>query len=389
MSKKKLAGIIVACTIAISAAIVVAIHSPLTKPDETVKPEYVAVSAYGFAAELFDPQLTALQRESLWGTYEGKQVRWINELEAVAAGEEQGVAWFRNPLDWKRTRVEATFDESQRADLAELREGGLVIYTGILAGFEEAEIRLRDCTIVSLALAPLWWNNEIDTSNKRILVGDEVLCLGPSTYKDATEYDLPKTTAMNRQTGELLWEGKEAKTILMGIDSHYIYTCWLTMNSLGIGGVLVHPTVEAVDKVSGQIVWTSSLPVIPLSLPWCREYLREILGREATLDDCLGFWTVVFVIDEITNKAESSLILLPYRLPLSELAFSYEGVIYRSACAIYGGVGRGCAALQAIDQETGRVLWMTTFQEKGMNDFSVVDGILYVSTDRGVGAFKL
>jgi hypothetical protein len=32
-----------------------------------------------------------------------------------------------------------------------------------------------------------------------------------------------------------------------------------------------------------------------------------------------------------------------------------------------------------------------TFQETGMNDFSIsiVDGILYVSTDEGVGAFQL
>jgi len=32
-----------------------------------------------------------------------------------------------------------------------------------------------------------------------------------------------------------------------------------------------------------------------------------------------------------------------------------------------------------------------TFQEEGMNDFfiSEVDGILYVSTDNGVGAFQL
>jgi hypothetical protein len=32
---------------------------------------------------------------------------------------------------------------------------------------------------------------------------------------------------------------------------------------------------------------------------------------------------------------------------------------------------------------------MMTFQERGMNDFSIVDGILYVSTDQGVGAFQL
>jgi hypothetical protein len=30
-----------------------------------------------------------------------------------------------------------------------------------------------------------------------------------------------------------------------------------------------------------------------------------------------------------------------------------------------------------------------TFEEQGMTDFSIIDGILYVSTDKGVGAFKL
>jgi len=32
---------------------------------------------------------------------------------------------------------------------------------------------------------------------------------------------------------------------------------------------------------------------------------------------------------------------------------------------------------------------MMTFGETGMTDFSIVDGILYVSTDKGVGAFEL
>jgi hypothetical protein len=75
--------------------------------------------------------------------------------------------------------------------------------------------------------------------------------------------------------------------------------------------------------------------------------------------------------------------------PLSELAYEYQGVAYGSACAIYGGVGTGCGALQATDQETGDVRWAMTFQERGMIDFSIVDGTLYVSTDRGVGAFQL
>jgi len=30
-----------------------------------------------------------------------------------------------------------------------------------------------------------------------------------------------------------------------------------------------------------------------------------------------------------------------------------------------------------------------TFGQTGMTDFSIVDGILYVSTDKGAGAFQL
>ncbi len=85
-----------------------------------------------------------------------------------------------------------------------------------------------------------------------------------------------------------------------------------------------------------------------------------------------------------------SIVELPIDKPLlSELAYEYQGVIYKSACAVYGGVGIECSALQALDRQTGQVLWMMTFQERGMIDFSIVDGILYVSTDKGVGAFRL
>jgi len=380
MSKGKLVGIIVGCIITIIVAIVVTIHSPLAPPDE--KPEYVAVSTYDFAEELFDPQLTSLQRENLWGTYEGKQVRWISELEAVATGEEGDVAYLRNPLDWKRTRVEAAFDEGQQADLAELKEGDLAIYMGILASFGEDVIRLRDCTIVSLALVPLWWNDDIDTSNKRILIGDEVLCLGPSAYDDAHEYRSPEITVLDKETGHLLGEIKITnKDVLVGMDSPHIYV-WFPERIVRVRDVWsVYSRVMAVDEASGQIPWISSSPDEAASPPYVRthdfsfsEYVNLVVLGEAKR--------------ETTNHGGPGLIFLEDK-PFSKLTYEHEGVTYKSACAIYGGSGRECGALQAIDQETGGVLWMTAFQEKGMNDFSVVDGILYVSTDRGVGAFKL
>jgi hypothetical protein len=95
------------------------------------------------------------------------------------------------------------------------------------------------------------------------------------------------------------------------------------------------------------------------------------------------------VKEEITDKGEPGLTFLIDKPPLSELTYEYKRVIYKTACAVYGGVGAECAALQALDRQSGDVLWMMTFKEQGVNDFSIVDGILYVSTDEGVGAFDL
>ena len=93
--------------------------------------------------------------------------------------------------------------------------------------------------------------------------------------------------------------------------------------------------------------------------------------------------------EEIADMGEPGLTFLADKPPLSELTYEYQGVIYRSACAVYGGVGAECAALQALDRQSSDILWMMTFEEQGVNDFSIVDGILYVSTDEGVGAFEL
>jgi len=94
------------------------------------------------------------------------------------------------------------------------------------------------------------------------------------------------------------------------------------------------------------------------------------------------------VKEEITNNGEPGLTFLIDKPPLSRLTYEHQGIIYKSACAVYGGVTE-CSALQALDHQTGDIFWMMTFREKGMNDFSIADGILYVSTDEGVGAFKL
>jgi len=389
-SKKKLVGIIVACVIVISVVIVVTTQLPKVPSGGIAELEYVAVSAYDFAKELLAPELTSLQRDDIWRDYEGKRVEWTNELKYVSPEEEGIVAYFLNPLDWARTEVVAFFDEGQRSSLLELKEGDLVIYTGVLASFGHAEISLTDCTVVSLAAVPLWWNDDIDTHSKRILVGDEVLCLGPSTYDDATRRLPPQITALNRTTGELLWEGEKTESVLVGIDSHYVYAWHLAQ--LVLRSEPDHPwywfasNITALDKVSGQIGWHS--------------FLSEDVDCRGK-DDCLpdGWSKSDFVNccvlgesvkEEMTNKGEPGLTFLIGKPLLSELNYEHQGVIYESGSSSYGGVlVEGRRALQAIDQETGGVLWTAIFGYAGMTDFSIVDGILYVSTDEGVGAFKL
>jgi len=391
-SKKKLAAIIVSCVIAITVAIVVTTHLLPVPSGHVAELEYVEASAYDFAKELFAPELTNLQREDLWTNYEGKQVEWTNELEYVSTQGQGLVAYFVNPLDWARTEVVAVFDESQRSSLLELKEGDLITYTGVLASFGATETRLTDCSVVSLPVTPIWWNHVIDTRSKRILVGDEAVCLGPGTYSDATgavKHILPKITAINRETGGLLWEDEETKSVLVGIDSRYVYAWYpvkiVSMSEWDYYWYWFASNIRALDNVTGQIGWDFYLAEDThcLSQIGC-------LPDEWSLSDFVNCCILQESVKEkITSQGGPGLTFLVDKPPLSELTYEYQGVTYKSTCAVYGGVGTACGALQATDQETGDVLWMMTFQETGMTDFSIVDGILYVSTDKGVGAFEL
>jgi hypothetical protein len=393
-SKKKLAAIIVPSVIAISLVIAVTSHLLPVPSGHVAELEYVDASAYDFGQELFAPQLTDLQRQDLWKDYKGKQVQWTSELEYVSTEQEGLVAYFVNPLDWVRTEVVAVFDESQRSSLLQLGGGDLVTYTGVMADLEQNEIILTDCAVLSTALVPLWWNSDVDTRGKRILVGDEVLCLGPGTYDDATgaaEHLLPKITAIDRETGQSLWQDEQTKSILVGVDSRHVYA-WhpvkiVSMSDWDYYWYWYTSNITALDEVSGQIGWDF--------------YLSEDTRCESQVDCLPDQWSLSDFVsccilqgsvrDKITSEGAPGLTFLTDKPPLSELTYQYEGVIYRSACAVYGGVGTACGALQAVDQQTDDVLWTMTFDEKGMTDFSisVVDEILYVSTDKGVGAFEL
>ena len=388
-SKKKLVGIIVACVIAIIAVVVIATNLPKVPPGGVAEVDCVAVSAYDFAKDLFDPQLTTLQRDDLWEGYEGKLVEWTNELKYVSPEKGGLVAYFLNPSDWGRIEVKAAFDDSQRSSLLTLKEGDLVTYTGALTSFGEAEIALTNCTVVSLRIGPLWWNDDVDTGSKRILVGDEVLCLGPGTYDDAAGRHPPAITAINRETGKLLWEGEKTESVLVAIDSRYVYA-WHSIRSVPLSGpdyprYWYEYDIAALDKVSGQIDWRSSFSE---DIDCVSQY--DCLPGEWSESDFVSCCVLgQSVKEEITDNGGPGLTFLIDKPPLSELTYEHQGVTYNIACAVYGGVAARCGALRALDRQTGELLWMMTFKEKGVNDFSIVDGILYVSTDEGVGAFKL
>jgi hypothetical protein len=388
-SKKKLIAIIVPSVIAIVVAIVLATHLVPLPSGHVAEIQYVGLSAYNFSSQFFNPELTGLQRQNLWEDYGGKQVQWTSELKYVSTERAGLVAYFLSPLDWGQIEVRATYAESQRSSLLDLKEGDLVTYTGVLASFGQNQIGLRDCTVVSQALVPLWWDGNIDTHSKRVLVGDKVLCLGPSTYADATRDSSPKIAAINRTTGNLLWRDEQTGSILVGVGSRYVYA-WHPVKIVSMSDWEIWywfaSDISALEEVTGQTGWDSYLS----EDTHCQLQIG-CLPDGWSLSDFVGCCILQgSVKEEITSKGGSGLTFLIDKPPLSELTYEYQGVIYKSACAVYGGT-TGCRALQAIDQETGDVLWVMTFKEQGMNDFSIstVDGVLYVSTDEGVGAFKL
>jgi predicted nucleic acid-binding Zn ribbon protein len=391
-SKKKLVAIIIPCVAAIIVAILLTTHLLPLPSGHVAEIEYSGVTAHDLGKQLLNPQLTDLQRQDFWKDYGGKRVEWTGELEYVSADWEGLAAYFLNPLDFARTDVLAVFDESQRSSLSELSEGDLVTYTGVLADFGPNQIRLTDCTVVASALVRLWWNDDVDTLSKRLVIGDEAVCLGPGTYDEAVEgtnHVLPRIAAIDKETGQLLWRDESAGSILVGTDSRYVYT-WrptkiVPMSAPDYPWYWYSSDIVALDEASGQAG---------------RDFYLSGDTRCESQIGCLpDGWSPSDFVDccilqgsveeKITDEAGPGLSFLIGKPPLSELTYEYQGVIYRSACAVYGGLGTACGALQAVDKETDDVLWMMTFQDTGMTDFSVVDGILYVLTPNGVGAFQL
>jgi outer membrane protein assembly factor BamB/predicted nucleic acid-binding Zn ribbon protein len=390
-NKKKLAAIIIPCVIAVAVAVVLATHLLPLPSGHVAEIEYAGISAYNLGGKLFNPRLTPLQSQDVWKDYEGKQVQWTSELEYVSTEAGKLTAHFLNPLDVARTEIAAVFDESEKSSLLELSEGDLVTYTGILAGFGPTEISLTDCTGVSPALVRLWWDNNVSTLDKRVLVGDNVVCLGPDTYDGATQGTnrvLPRITALDKATGEVLWQDEQTGSILVGVDSDYVYA-WHPLKIVPMSGsdnywYWYASDVTTLNQTSGQIGWDYYLS----GDTRCESQINCLPGGW-TLSDYVGCCILQSAVKQEIDKSQADLTFLIDKAPLSELSYEYHGVIYESACAVYGGEGTECGALQAVDKNTGDVLWTMTFQDEGMNDFSIVDGILYVSTDKGFGAFQL
>ena len=380
------------CVAAIIVAVLLATHLLPLPSGHVADIEYSAVTAHALGTELLNPQLTDLQRRDLWKDYGGKRVEWTGEIESVSADWAGLAVYFLNPLDFARTDVLAVFDEGQRSSLSELSKGDLITYTGVLADFGQSQIRLTGCTVVAPALARLWWNDDVDSLDKRLVIGEEVVCLGPSTYDDAvvgTNHFLPTIMAIDKETGALLWEYKSTGSVLVGTGSHYVYTWHPTkivpMSAPDYPWYWYSSDIVALDEVSGQAGWD-----FYLSGDTRCEAQIGCLPEEWSASDFVDCCILQGAVkDKIADEGGPRLTFLVGKTPLSELTYQHQGVIYKSACAVYGGLGTACGALQAVDQKTGDVLWMMTFQDIGMTDFSIVDGVLYVSTPDGVGAFEL
>jgi hypothetical protein len=174
---------------------------------------------------------------------------------------------------------------------------------------------------------------------------------------------------------------------MVGIDSHYVYAWHLAqivpMSQPDYPWYWFASDITALNKTSGQTGWQSFIS----EGVDCLEQ-DDCLPDDWSESDFVGCCILGRSVKEEIDKDQPGLAFLIDKPDLAELSYEYQGVTYRSACAVYGGVGTECGALQALDRQGG-LLWMMTFGEKGMNDFAVVDGILYVSTDDGVGAFEL
>lgn len=338
---------------------------------EGVKGEYIEFSAYDFARRLFDSRLTELQRQDLWDKYEGRRVRWAAELDEVEPAEDGAMAffWGGELEDGTQIRISAAFGYNQKSVLLKLKAGDLVIYTGTLGSFSEdvsGKIGLRNCVIISLALSPLWSNEDtFDPHYMQLLIDDKALYIGSEAI-----WRYGEIVALDRETGELLWI-KEAKYRELGaIDSRYVYD-W---------------TVKEYHEYFSPFVIDGCFG------PDDFEDL-EVRALDKNTGEVMSTWPEkgMFDVSEVRRKFREKTMAVagPEVIFLRDKPSGYEGVIYEFTQPSFPS---SCFSLQAFDPESDSTLWVATFNGKGVRDFIVADGILYISycsSKDGVSAFKL
>jgi len=358
-----------------------------TQPAQPPRERYIEVSSFDLIHKLIDPQLTELQRQDLWEQHQGKRVRWINEVEGVEQRGEDIVVVFVSPkgfsiedYEFEHFQIEATFDRGQRPKLLELKEGDLVIYSGILDSFEKAGsiIRIKESSIVSPnILKPLWRIGGVGLGigSSRIIVREGIIYLAEWFGKlGGGSYFFRNSGlwAVDAKTGKLLWKDKAEDTVA-AIDDRYIYVWNVTVKETYIEIAFSDLEIKVLDKFSGKTVYTQPIKGWYRSREAREETIQKL--REKTMA-MIGPEALFFI-----DKPETG-----------ELRQEWGGLVY----SVMGpeGVNECYLGFRAVDPRKGSVVWTLT-KNVGIFDFAIDNGVLYITNNwgypKGYGlyAFKL
>lgn len=328
-------------------------------PQPVPKEEYLELSAYEATKKLSDTSLTQLQREELWRSYEGKQVRWISQLQDVEPLQEETIVTFS-------PSVQVIFDKNQRSLLLSLAKGDLVIYSGKLDSYRRDSIRLTDGAIMVPKVLVLIWSKDFEPIAHTIsppLVGDNKLYVWGS---DSTGER--RLCALIVETGETIWQRNFPRTenlpnrryidhfdYLIGVDEHHVYITG--HESSHYFGTYAYDrfSLEALDKETGQTVWYESY-----KYESAFELYRS-KERSSKIGELLQQKGIKLVLEPDGNRQKTT----------DDIAFDVMGR----------------TTLCALDSKSEKTIW-TKGWGKPIDFVGVSKGILYVFSGKELEAFK-
>jgi hypothetical protein len=376
------------CT-AVEGSVIVSADGASNYDERTVigSEEYLDISACELVNKLFDNNLTELQREELWKSYEGGSVRWIGKVEDIKQLQE-GIRATFSP------GIEAVFDKSQMATLLALKKGELCVYSGKLDSFRypyssytsDSKIKLTNGRMIVPEVVSLLWEKEVPIFDKYeldmalpsepcFLVVNDRIFKGPGEI--TTWFGDFKVFGINKLTGEVTWEkelpppesvaqGECRGGKLVAADNDGAYVCvWFQEGPLEGSNYRDTYEIFALDGGTGKVTQLRSLQHAYWGLPYLymrweeeiNDLVASIAGRE-----------LVFCTEQT----------LPKEATYGELVFRW----LRNS--VYGG------SLQACDRTTGCLLWSKQVSSLGpVVNVEIIGETLRVLTTDTFYAFKL